>query len=145
MDDLLTLSRPEARPRPRDVVPAVVVGLMLAGLLVLTALTLRTPDTVSLTVQNPLAWRAEVEVRSADSSGWTGLGAVARDGRIEFLQMPDQGSDWIIRYSYADQSEEIEVSRRSSRPTAGSWSCPTASASASADAGVAETTGSSAG
>ncbi len=145
MDDVLTLSRPEVRPRPRDVVPAVVVGLLLAALLTLTAFTLRTPDTVGLTVQNPLAWRTEVAVRSASSSGWTGLGAVARDGQLEFLQMPDQGADWIIRYSYAGQSEEVEVSRQQLEADGWVVSVPQDLGERLRDAGVAETTGSSAG
>ena len=145
MDDVLTLSRPEIRPRPRDIVPAIVVGLLLAGLLALTALTLRTPDTVSLTVQNPLAWRAEVEVRPSDSSSWTGLGAVARDGRLEFLQAPDQGGDWIIRYSYAGQSEEVEVSRQQLEADGWVVVVPEGLGERLRDAGVAETTGSSAG
>jgi len=145
MDDLLTLSRPATRPRRRDVVPAVVVGLALAVLLGLTALSLRTPATVSLTVQNPSAWRTEVAVRSTGSSGWTGLGAVAREGELEFLQLPDQGAEWVVRYSYAGQSEEVEVSR--DQIAADGWVVvvPAGLGQRLHDAGVAETTGSSAG
>jgi hypothetical protein len=145
MDDLLTLSRPETRPRRRDVVPAVLVGLLLAGLLSFTALSLRTPDTVSLTVSNPLSWRAEVAVRPSDSSGWTGLGAVAREGELEFLQLPDQGRDWIVRYSYAGQSEEVAVSRDQLEADGWVVEVPASLGQRLRDAGVAQTTGSSAG
>jgi hypothetical protein len=145
MDDLLTLSRPETRPRRRDVVPAVLVALVLAVLLSLTALTLRTPDTVSLTIRNPLAWRAEVAVRSSDASGWTGLGAVARDSELEFLQLPDQGSDWIVRYSYAGQTEEVEVTRQQLEADGWVLQVPPGLGERLQAAGVAQTTGSSAG
>ena len=145
MDDLLTLSRPEARPRRPDVVPAVLVGLLLAVVLVITGLSLRMPETVSLTVQNPLSWRAEVEVRSATSGNWTGVGAVAREGELQFLQLPDQGTDWIIRYSYAGQSEEVEVTRDQLEADGWLVVVPAGLGERLQEAGVAATTGSSAG
>jgi hypothetical protein len=145
MDDLLTLSRPEARPRRPDLVPAVLVGLALVVVLVVVGLSLRTPDTVSLTVQNPLSWRAEVEVRSAASANWTGVGAVGREGEVQFLQLPDQGSDWVIRYSYAGQSEEVAITR--AQLEAGGWLVvvPAGLGERLEEAGVAPTTGGSAG
>ena len=59
--------------------------------------------------------------------------------------MPDQGSDWIIRYSYADQSEEVEVSRQQLEADGWVVVVPDGLGERLRDAGVAETTGSSAG
>ena len=69
------------------------------------------PHTVTLTVQNRLAWQTEVSVRPADSASWTAAGAVARDDQLDFLALPDQGEQWVIRFSYAGQSEDVAISR----------------------------------
>jgi len=111
VDELLTIPRPAMRARGPEVVPAVVVSLVVAALFVVAAFAVRMPDTVSLTVANPTEWSADVYVRSASDSGWTAVGGVERESEIEFLQVPDQGSDWVVRYSYAGATEDIEVTR----------------------------------
>jgi len=59
--------------------------------------------------------------------------------------LPDQGAEWVVRYSYAGQSEEVEVSR--DQIAADGWVVvvPAGLGQRLHDAGVAETTGSSAG
>jgi hypothetical protein len=145
VDDLLTLSRPPMKARPLEVVPAALVALLLAVLFVVATITLRLPDQVRLTVDNPLAWRVEVSARAADSDAWTGAGAVARENRLEFQEFPDQGSDWVLRFSYAGQVEEIEITR--DQLVAQDWTVevPEALGRALDAAGVSETAGSTSG
>jgi len=145
VDDVLTVSRPPMQARRPEMVPAALVAVLLAVLFGLAVFTLRTPDTVRLTVDNPLAWRAEVSVRPADSSSWTGAGAVSRDGRLDFLELPDQGSDWVLRFSYAGQSQDIEITR--DQLAAQDWTVevPETLARALRAAGVPETPGTSTG
>jgi len=143
--DLLTLTRPPMRAKHPEVVPAVVVALILAALFALALVNLRTPDMVRFTVDNPLAWRAEVSARPADSTSWTGAGAVWRDGRLDFLEFPDQGSDWVIRFSYAGQSEEVEITREQLEAQDWTVEVPESLGTRLQAAGVAETTGSTGG
>jgi hypothetical protein len=111
VDDVLTLSRLPMLERRPEVLPAVFVGALLAVLFSLAFVILRTPHTVGLTVDNPLPWRAEVSARPAASGSWTGVGAVSRDDRLRALEYPDQGAEWVFRFSYAGQSEEVEMTR----------------------------------
>ena len=145
MDDLLTLSRPEAPAGRAQVVPAFLVGAFLAVVLVLVSFSLRTPDMVSVTVDNPLQWRSEVSVRSADSTAWTPAGAVARESDLTFLELPDQGSDWVVRFSYAGSTEEVAVTR--DELAAQSWTIevPASLGTQLDEAGIPPTTGSSTG
>ena len=145
VDDLLTISRPEMRARGPEIVPAVIVGIVVAVLLVLAAFSLRTPDTVALTVDNPLPWRAEVTVRPADSAAWTGAGAVARESSLEFQELPDQGSQWVIRFSYAGHTEDVAVSRDDLASNGWKVEVPEAFGTQLQDSGVAPTTGSATG
>lgn len=143
MDDLLTLTRPPMKAKRPEVIPVAIVGVILAALFGLALLHLRTPDMVRFTVDNKLPWRAEVSARPADSSSWTGAGAVWRDGRLDFLEFPDQGTDWVIRFSYAGESEEVEVTR--DQLAAADWTVevPESLAARLEAAGVPRTTGSS--
>jgi hypothetical protein len=145
MDDVLTVSRPESRSGRSEAVPATLAALAIAVLLVLVSTTLRLPDQVSLTVQNPLPWRTEVEVRGAGDSGWTGAGAVPRDGQLDFLALPDQGSDWVVRFTYAGYSEEVEVTRDQLEADGWTVQVPEALGEQLREGGVPETTGSAAG
>jgi hypothetical protein len=145
VDDLLTLTRPPMRAKRPEVIPAAVVGVVLAVLFGLALLTLRTPDMVRLTVDNPLPWRAEVSARAADATGWTGAGSVWREGRLDFLEFPDQGSDWVIRFSYAGQDEEIEITREQLAAQDWTVEVPADFGARLEAAGVAETTSSGAG
>jgi hypothetical protein len=112
VDDLLTIPRPALRPGRPELVPAFLVALVLAAVFVLLALSLRPPDTVTLTVDNPIDYRADLSVRSADGGAWTNVGSVARNGSLQFAELPDQGADWIVRFGYAGQVQEVEVSRQ---------------------------------
>ncbi|HEY6533893.1 MAG TPA: hypothetical protein VIY72_16410 [Acidimicrobiales bacterium] len=141
MDELLTIPRPAMRARGPQMGPAIVIGLVVVVLLVVTALAVRPIDTVSVTVDNPTDWRAEVSVRSASSSSWTGLGAVDRESEVQFLEVPDQGASWVVRFSYAGQSEEIEVDRAALRDGGWKVDVPDALAEALADEGVPPTIG----
>lgn len=145
MNETLTASRPAQRARRPDLVPAVVVGLFTAVLLVAVATTLRTPDHVSLTVDNPLEWRTEVSVRGAGDADWTDAGAVSRGDSLEFLQLPDQGSDWVFRFSYGGQSTEVQVTRDQLKAEGWTVEVPAALGTALQEAGVPATTGSTAG
>jgi hypothetical protein len=99
------------RARRPELIPAVLIAVLLAVLFVVASLAIRMPHTVRLTVQNQIAWQTEVSVRPADSESWTGAGAVARDSQLDFLALPDQGDEWVIRFSYAGQSEDVAISR----------------------------------
>jgi predicted Abi (CAAX) family protease len=145
VDDLLTLSRPAMRARRPELVPAIVIGVVVAVLFVLAALSMRTPDQVHLTVDNPLDWRADVAVQPAGSDSWTSLGAVARDGELEFLQVPDQGSEWVVRFSYGDQVEELRLSRSDLEGAGWTVQVPDQLGTQLQAAGVAPSTGSAQG
>ncbi len=145
MDDLLTISRPEMRARGPELVPAIVVSLVVGVLLILAALSLHTPDTVQLTVENPLPWRAEVTVRAADSGSYTGAGAVARESSLVFQELPDQGDLWVFSFSYAGHTEDLEVSRSDLAANGWSVEVPEAFGNQLQDSGVAPTTGSATG
>jgi hypothetical protein len=145
VDDVLTLSRPEAREGRTRLVPALVVALILAVVLVVAMLALRTPDTVSLTVDNPHPWRTEVSIRPAESESWTGLGAVSRDADLTFLEVADQGTDWVVRFSYADVTEEVAITRDDLAAQDWTIEVPASLAAKLEAEGVKETTGSTAG
>ena len=144
MDDLLTISRPAMRARRPELIPAVLIAVLVAVLFVVASLAIRMPHTVQLTVRNGLAWQTEVSVRPADSESWTGAGAVARDGQLDFLALPDQGDQWVIRFTYAGQSEDVPISR--DQLAAQDWTIdvPQALGDQLEGAGIAPTTGTSA-
>jgi len=142
VDDLLTISRPAMRARRPELVPAVLVAVLLAVLFVVASLAIRMPHTVRLTVQNQLAWQTEVSVRPADSESWTGAGAVARDDQLDFLALPDQGDQWVIRFSYAGKSEDVAISRDDLAARDWTIDVPQALGDQLESAGIAATTGS---
>lgn len=145
MNDTLTVSRPALGARRPDLVPAVLIALVMVVVLALVATTLRTPDMVSLTVRNPTAWRAELSVRPADGTGWTDAGGVAREGELTFLKVPDQGDDWVLRFSYAGETGTVEVTRDQLAADGWTVEVPASFEAALEEAGVAPTTGSTAG
>jgi hypothetical protein len=144
VDDLLTIPRTAMRARGPELGPAIVIGLIVGILFVVAALAMRPIENVSVTVDNPSDWRTEVSVRSASSPSWTGLGSVGRGTQIEFQQVPDQGSTWIVRFSYAGQSEEIELDRDALRDAQWTVEVPDSLTQRLAEAGVPATTGSTA-
>jgi hypothetical protein len=144
VDDLLTIPRTAMRARGPELGPAIVIGLIVGILFVVAALAIRPIENVSVTVDNPSDWRTEVSVRSASSPSWTGLGSVGRGTQIEFQQVPDQGSTWIVRFSYAGQSEEIELDRDALRDAQWTVEVPDSLTQRLAEAEVPATTGSTA-
>lgn len=145
MNDTLTIPRSAKRARRPDLVPAVLVGIGTALLLVLVSLTLRTPEHVSLTVRNPLDWRADVSVRAEGDPAWTHAGAVPRNGELELLRLPDQGDEWVVRFSYAGAQQEVTVSRGELAANGWRIDVPDELGEDLEEAGVAPTTGSTAG
>jgi hypothetical protein len=145
VDELLTIPRPTMRARGPEIVPAIVIGAIVGVLFVVAAITVRLPDTVSFSVQNPTQWRAEVSIRSASGTSWTDIGAVGRDSELEFLQVPDQGSNWVVRYSYAGVTEEFQVTRDDLSASDWVLQVPQAFADRLEGDGVAATTGSTSG
>lgn len=102
----------EPRPRLSGVVGIVVPAVFwIAATAVVTA-AIRTPPHVDrITVDNPHPWHVHVEATDPDRDGWVGIGGVEREDRHTVEQVLDQGDTWIIRFSYAGQSTETEVSR----------------------------------
>lgn len=145
MNDTLTVSRPALGARRPDLVPALLITVVTVVVLALVATTLRTPDMVSLTVRNPSSWRSEVSVRGADDTDWTPAGAVSRDGELTFLRLPDQGRDWVVRFSYAGETSTVEITRDDLAAAGWVIEVPPSFGAALEDAGVAPTTGSTAG
>jgi hypothetical protein len=139
VDELLTMTRPDMRARGPELVPAIVISIIVAVLFVVAALAIRMPDTVSFTVANQSAWRAEVQIRSASGTGWTDVGGVGRDSDLTFLEVPDQGSSWVVRYSYAGVTEDVEVSRDELAANGWRLEVPDGLATELADRGVPET------
>jgi hypothetical protein len=145
VNDTLTISRPALGARRPDLVPALLITVVTVVVLALVSTTLRTPDMVSLTVSNPSSWRAEVSVRGAGDTDWTDAGAVSRDGELTFLRLPDQGADWVVRFTYADESSTVEVTRDELEASGWVVEVPPSFGAALEAAGVAPTTGSTAG
>ena len=145
MDELLTIPRPAMRARSPELVPAIVVGFVVAVMFVIAALAMRMPDTVSFTVVNPTEWNADVAVRSASDPAWTPVGAVGRGSELEFVQVADQGSDWVVRYSYAGVTEDVEIGRDDLASSDWKLEVPQALADELESAGIAPTTGNSTG
>lgn len=100
--------RPLRRP---DLVPGVIIAAVVVGLLILTGTTLGLPRHHRVTVDNPLAWPAAVTVRAPGSSSVTGLGSVREGATLDFLDAPDQGSQWVFTFTYQGQSVDVQVDR----------------------------------
>lgn len=62
-------------------------------------------------IDNPTAFTAEVDVNDESRSGWLDLTTVEAGSERTVREVIDQGSTWIIRFSYSDYEEEIELSR----------------------------------
>ena len=62
-------------------------------------------------IDNPTAFTVKVDVSDQSRSGWLGLTTVEARSERTVEEVIDQGSTWIIRFSYSDYEEEIELSR----------------------------------
>ena len=64
-----------------------------------------------IVIDNPTAYRANVDVRSSEQDAWLQLTAVAPRSEMVVEQVHDQGPTWIFRFSYSDYEEELSVPR----------------------------------
>ncbi|MDQ4134350.1 MAG: hypothetical protein M3179_14380 [Actinomycetota bacterium] len=98
---------------PRSNVLLAVVGAALAGALLLTLSSpLESPERVDhITVVNPQAWNAEIDVTTEARDGWLGIGAVDRQDEQTFGEVIDQGDRWVFRFSYGGEQSELVVDR----------------------------------
>ena len=89
----------------------IIIALALV-LTVATATTLRLPaKTPPLTIVNGSALSMSLEVRSADDSGWMGLGTFT-PGPTTVHQVIDQGDSWLVRARVGPHiAEPFAVSR----------------------------------
>ena len=106
------------RPRSTQSLPALagVVAwtmLVLSPLLLVVRLTGGEPSFVSeVTVDNPLVYKVNVQVRPGDGDGWSGLGTVRRETSKTVEEVVDQGPTWTFRFTYGGQlGGEMTVSR----------------------------------
>lgn len=98
---------------PRSNVLLALVGAALVGALFLAVGSpLEPPEHVSqITVTNPQAWNAEIDVTTEARDGWLGVGSVDRQDEQAFDEVIDQGDRWVFRFSYAGEHTELVVDR----------------------------------
>jgi hypothetical protein len=53
-----------------------------------------------LTVVNATAYDLDVDITDGGRHGWVGIGTVRHDGSEAFQEVLDQGTAWILRFSY---------------------------------------------
>ena len=112
MPTVLIPPRSPASPTRSDVLLTVLGIAVFAALLVLASPGLRLPAHVDrVTVANPHAWNAEVDVTAASRDGWLGIGSVQRQSEQAFREVLDQGGRWIFRFSYGGENVEVTVDR----------------------------------
>jgi hypothetical protein len=51
-----------------------------------------------LTVVNPYAWDADVDIRATGDDGWVAVGTVPASTRADFLEVVDMGARWEVRF-----------------------------------------------
>ncbi len=114
------------RPRSSQSLPAVAAvvawtTLVLSPLLLVSGLTAGEPSFVpEVTVDNPLVYKVNVDVKPADGDGWSSLGTVRRETSKTVEQVVDQGPTWTFRFTYGGEpGGEMTVSRSELRT--GGW------------------------
>lgn len=65
----------------------------------------------AVTVGNPTAYPAMVDVRGGDWSGWLRLGRVPPESETTIDEVLDAGDRWTFRFSHAGQDEQLTLSR----------------------------------
>jgi hypothetical protein len=99
--------------RRPNVVGLVVAVLLAATVLALVVPTLETPAHVDrITVDNPHAWWANVDVTGDGRDGWVGIGAVDGETELTFHEVIDQGDAWTFDFAYGGEHVEIRVTRQ---------------------------------
>ncbi|HEV3400227.1 MAG TPA: hypothetical protein VG078_00245 [Acidimicrobiales bacterium] len=105
------------RPRSIQSLPALAgvlawTILVLSPLLLVARLTAGPSFVSEVTVDNPLVYKVNVEVKPGDGGGWTGLGTVRRETSKTVEKVVDQGSTWTFRFTYGRQlGGEMTVNR----------------------------------
>lgn len=72
-----------------------------------------------LAIENPTLFSLNVAVAGGERDGWTELGTIGRETTRDLLEVPDQGSEWVFRLSYAGVASEELVLTRSQLREAG--------------------------
>jgi hypothetical protein len=76
---------------------------------------LRLPAFETVTVANPHAWVANVELATAGGDGGLGIGTVDPAEKRSFREVIDQGRLWVFHFSYAGVTTELRVGRETLR------------------------------
>lgn len=103
-----TIVPPAPRPfRARSGVATVAATVLAFGVAVgLAVPTLRVPGHVDeVTVENPHPWSVEV----GGDGGRYPVGAVDRESRQSFVELPDQGDEWSFTFAYAGRRAEVRL------------------------------------
>jgi hypothetical protein len=98
--------------RRGDAIGLAATALIWAAVTAGVGLTLREPAHVDrITIQNPLDWAVHVDVSDENGDGWVGLGRVQRGSDQTFRYVLDPGDTWIVRFTYAGQHAEAQLTR----------------------------------
>jgi hypothetical protein len=75
-----------------------IAAVVLAAAVALSVVASSVHHVDRLTIVNPYAWDADVDVRAAGSDGWIAVGTVAASTRADFLEVVDLGARWEVRF-----------------------------------------------
>jgi hypothetical protein len=108
-----TMARPHAPRRSLPPVSVIVLFAVGALLCIGMAFALRDPDIVPrVTVANPSSLQINVDVRGTPTGDRLILGTVAPGGRVDNLDVLEQGDDWIFGFTSAGvDGGSVRVSR----------------------------------
>jgi hypothetical protein len=97
--------------RPQAALVLVAALLIAAAFVFVVLPRLGLPGTVEqLTVENPHAWRVNVDVTGADRDGWHSLGVLGPASTRVFEAVVDQGDVWTFEFAYAGIAVELTTS-----------------------------------
>lgn len=106
------------RPRSSQALPAL-TGVVAWAILVLipvflaARLTAGEPSFVpEVTIENPLVYKVNVDVKAPGDDGWSDLGTVRRETTKTIEEVVDQGRTWTFRFTYGGElGGEVTVDR----------------------------------
>jgi hypothetical protein len=75
-----------------------IAAVMLAAAVALSVVASSVHHVDRLTIVNPYAWDADVDVRSPGSDDWITVGTVSASTRADFLEVIDLGARWEVRF-----------------------------------------------
>ncbi|MGH9181600.1 MAG: hypothetical protein ACRDY5_07790 [Acidimicrobiales bacterium] len=100
-------------PAATGIVDTVALGLVLLAMMALTAPALRVPPHVDrVTVNNPHPWNVSVELVDVDGRRRLALGPFGSASDQSFLEVLDQGVEWVFRFSSAGRSADVHRAGR---------------------------------